>query len=114
MASYLRQRCIRFLSLIWLRHQTHTTCGGTKSNEALLQILVRVGVNKSVTASGIAIIKTCNLLLHLSSVPVKGALFGSVTPKAELEKCVAYSSKEVNRAPSRVRSPPAAEANAIS
>jgi hypothetical protein len=42
MASYLRQRCIRFLGLIWLRHQTHAACGGTKANEALLQILVKV------------------------------------------------------------------------
>jgi hypothetical protein len=50
MASYLRQRCIRFLGLIWLCHQTHTACGGTKANEALLQILVGVGVNKLVSS----------------------------------------------------------------
>jgi len=50
MASYLRQRCIRFFGLIWLCHQTHTACGGTKANEALLQILVGVGVNKLVSS----------------------------------------------------------------
>jgi hypothetical protein len=50
MASYLRQRCIRFLGLIWLCHQTYAACGGTKANEALLQILVGVGINKPITS----------------------------------------------------------------
>ena len=53
MASYLHQRCIHFLALIWLCHQTHTACGGTKVNEALLQILVRVGVNKLISGSAL-------------------------------------------------------------